>query len=152
MSVDRRGFLGAISAFAAAVASGVRMPTGVEAVSAPAAPPLKADAFAEAVESLPTYTATAASSLQDDLIAALKSWGVVGYCETTDAPGRLRRVSVEYRQGSFSIADRAYVDALVGKMRPVSIEMSCESLDITHWGSPYRRYKPGTYTVTVEYA
>jgi len=28
MSMDRRDFLGAITAFAAAVASGVRMPTG----------------------------------------------------------------------------------------------------------------------------
>jgi len=113
--MDRRGFLGAISAFAAAVASGVRTPV---------ASPLKADAFIEAVESLPTT----ARSLQDDLvtaqIAAMKSWGVVEFQEVFDATGCLRRLKVAYRQSSFSTVDRAYVASLVGEMRPVSVVVS----------------------------
>jgi hypothetical protein len=145
--MDRRGFIGAISAFAAAVTSGVRMPSGVEAAAATstlAAPTPPPPAAPLADKPATIAHGRNALSLQDELIEQLKGWSVVSlekdYC--LDA---LPLVRVEYSNRGPSVYTPESMAAIIGNRRPVSISVSHESVDISCSFD-------GEYTVTVEYA
>jgi hypothetical protein len=153
--MDRRGFLGAISAFAAAATSGVRMPSGVEAAAATStlAAPTPPQPPAAPLADKPATIAHGrnALSLQDELIEELKGWSVVSlasdYC--LDVPTLVR---VEYRNRGPSIRTPEGMAAIIGNRRPVSISVSYESVDISCSFDTVTKYAIGECTVTVEYA
>jgi|LauGreDrversion4_2_1035121.scaffolds.fasta_scaffold482209_2 hypothetical protein len=115
-NVTRRGFLGAIAAFTAAVASGVRMPAGIAK-----SPPLPA---------------------QCDLLAILKDCRVESYAHEfiVDSYARL---NVTYRHAPHE--PRTTLDDLVDKARegrlPISasVQTHIESIDVSEFGSAQER-------------
>ena len=149
--MDRRGFIGAISAFVAATTSGVRMPSGAEAADAASAlaapvPPPQAKK--------PVADPSRAIALQDNLLSEIRGFSVISYSENIGYEGR--RLLLVYVQGGPSLLSKKQHAELLQYLRPVSVvidnpvtvvSMCTAGLSVTG-----RRFSPCLRTVTVEYA
>ena len=145
--MDRRGFLGAISAFAAATTAGVRMPSGAEAASSASAiaapvPPPQAKK--------PTDDPSRSIALQDNLLSEIRGFSVVSYREEIGYDGR--RLVLEYVHGGPSLLTKRQHDELISFLRPVRVTISSDPIVVSRMGELAHRLVPGPRTVTVEYA
>jgi hypothetical protein len=145
--MDRRGFLGAISAFVAATTAGVRMPSGAEAASSASAlaapvPPPQAKK--------PVADPSRAIALQDNLLSEIRGFSVVSYREEIGYDGR--RLVLEYVHGGPSLLTGKQHADLVSYLRPVGVTISGKSTVVSSAGELSLRFVPGPRTVTVEYA
>lgn len=129
----RRDFLKAFSAFAAAVASGARMPSGQEVAAATLPPPaLETPAAAPA----PT---SPAKSAQDMVMERLKECDVISSERISSVSGHVKwNVTYRYIEGKTPSACNlnSTIEPLVAGMRPVSIRISShiDAVDITRIG------------------
>jgi hypothetical protein len=142
----RRDFLKAFSAFGAALAAGVRMPSGQEVEQAlPVQPP--------ALETpTPTYSA---KSAQDMVMEKLKECDVVHYSRMLSVGDHDRfQVTYRYIEGQTPSADNlnSTVEPMVAGKRPVSITVSSyvDSVDITSLDRPMLWSPPETAVVEIE--
>jgi hypothetical protein len=142
----RRDFLKAFSAFGAALAAGVRMPSGQEVEQAlPVQPP--------ALETpTPVFSA---KSAQDMVMEKLKECDVVHYSRMLSVGDHDRfQVTYRYIEGQTPSADNlnGTVEPMVAGKRPVSIMVSSyvDSVDITHLGQPKLWREPETAVIEIE--
>jgi hypothetical protein len=141
----RRDFLKAFSAFAAAVASGVRMPSGQEVAAAPLPPP-------PALE--PSGLTYSCQSMQDMVMERLKECDVVSYSRRSSVSGHDRwEVTYRYIEGKTpsSCNLNSTIEPAVAGKRPVSIMVSShiDSVDITDLDKPRLLWNP-TETAIVD--
>jgi len=145
--MDRRGFIGAISAFVAATTSGVRMPSGAEAASAASAlaapvPPPQAKK--------PAADPSEAIVLQDNLLSEIRGFSVISYSENIGYEGR--RLRLVYVYDGPSLLTGKQHDELISFLRPVRVTISSDPIVVSSMGGLAHRLVPGPRTVTVEYA
>jgi hypothetical protein len=142
----RRDFLKAFSAFGAALAAGVRMPSGPEVEQAPPVQP-------PALET-PTPACTAKSA-QDMVMERLKECDVISSERISLVSGHDRwKVTYRYIEGKTPSATNlnSAVEPLVAGKRPVAITVSShvDSIDITHLGQPRLWREPETAVMEIE--
>jgi len=126
----RRDFLKAFSAFGAAIAAGVKMPSGQEVAAATLSPP-------PALE--PSGLTYSGQSMQDMVMERLKECDVVSYSQRSSVAGHDRfEVTYRYIEGQTPSACNlnGTIEHLVAGKRPVSIGISThvDMVDITHIG------------------
>ena len=146
----RRDFLKAFSAFGAAVAAGVRMPSGREVAAAQSLPP------PPALE--PSGLTCSGQSMQDMVMERLKECDVVSYSRRSSVSGHDRfEVTYRYIEGQTPSAYNlnSPVEPLVAGKRPVSIMVSShvdyvDSVDITHIGKMGLVEPPMTAVMDIE--
>jgi len=141
----RRDFLKAFSAFGAALAAGVKMPSGQEMAAAPRLPP-------PAVKTPPLIYS--GQTMQDMVMELLKECDVVHYSRESSVGGYDRwTVTYRYIEGktpsSYNL--NSSIEPLVAGKRPVSVMVSShvDFVDVAHLGSLQRR-QPETAVVDIE--
>lgn len=126
----RREFLKVFSAFGAAVAAGVRMPTGRDVQAA--APPEPTPALVKPA-GVAVAQATAARSMQDEVIAKLAECVVTGIERISYVEG-FDRYRITYLLDKATSPHSAGLNAeaapLVKDRRPVSITVHCRMRDV----------------------
>jgi hypothetical protein len=126
----RRDFLKAFSAFGAAIAAGVKMPSGREVAAAPLPPP-------PTPPTLKPQTLTySGQTMQDMVMERLKECDVVHYSRVFSVGGHDRwTVTYRYIEGQTPSAYNlnSSIEPLVAGKRPVSVMVSShvDSVDIT---------------------
>ena len=143
----RRDFLKAFSAFGAAVAAGVRMPSGREVAAAQSLPP------PPALE--PSGLTYSGQSMQDMVMERLKECDVIHYSRMFSVGGHDRwAVTYRYIEGQTPSAYNlnSSVEPLVSGKRPLSISVSShvDSVDITHIGKMGLVEPPMTAVMDIE--
>jgi hypothetical protein len=141
----RRDFLKAFSAFGAALAAGVKMPSGQEVAAAPLPQPTALE---------PQTLTYSGQTMQDMVMERLKECDVVHYSRVFSAGGHDRwTVTYRYTEGqtpsSYNL--NRSIEPLVAGKRPVSVMVSShvDSVDVTHLGS-IQWSQPATAVVDIE--
>jgi len=153
----RRDFLKAFSAFGAAIAAGVKMPSGQEVAAATLPPPPAIEPQTLATQAIKKQPLThSGQTMQDMVMERLKECDVVHYSRVFSVGGHDRwTVTYRYIEGQTPSAYNlnSSIEPLVAGKRPVSVMVSShvDSVDITDLDVPQLPWRsPATAVVDIE--